>query len=586
MGGGLTLAIAVTSTAVAAPIEVATGSLISYLYSIPIPNEFPSNRYVAPSAGDQNSFREATGLALAGRYQAAADAMDALNYRTILFLDTGEGRNVYHLVFREKDTGQKFRGTFALRLSPGARNLVIESPHPLFDGVHYQAIDLYVTTESLGFMQSGTHRRNHLDNSPCDGTFTDGSPYRISDMAHNVDSYFQAFHEVLSDTLTGSLLVSVHGMALTADPADVVLSNGTTGDEPATSMSRRLSDEMNTILALAGDTRYTVSHQTPGVVAALPGGTNKQGRYTNGSANPCFGSLARAPQPERFIHMEQKSTVRGGTDRALWSFVQESFNALVPAAPAIAPGPGGVPMLAAQWTFDDTSNDVVGGLAAQLTAGMGYATGAFGDPMAALAFNGSTDVATLPDLDYTGADGSFTVALWMRAAANGNTFQYLFSHGTVAVPAADSPSSPEAIRFLTPASLHVYLNSSNGQLRVRMATQQARTVSYNGPTGLINGEWRHVAVGYDFTEGLRVWVDGVRVHSDATVAGDLFDPEGNIVLGHRSDLLGDRRFGSTIADRGLMDDVRLYNYLLSDEQVLELLEPPVGAVGPSLWRMF
>ena len=243
-------------------------------------------------------------------------------------------------------------------------------------------------------------------------------------------------------------------------------------------------------------------------------------------------------------------------------------------------------MLTAQWTFDDTVDDVVGGLVAQLTPGMGYGTGAFADPMAALAFNGTTDIATLPDLDYTGADGSFTVALWMRTAANGNTFQYLFSHGTVAVPAADSPTSAETIRFLTPASLHVYLNSSNGQLRVRMATRQARTVSYNGPTGLMNGEWRHVAVGYDFVEGLRVWVDGSRVHTDATVAGDLFDPEGSIILGHRSDLLGDRQFGSTTADRGLMDDVRLYNYLLNDEQVLELLEPPVSSVGPSLWRVF
>jgi hypothetical protein len=166
---------------------------------------------------------------------------------------------------------RNWRGIYAFNLKPG-RQLVFESPHPLFDGTREEGIDLYVATQAAAFSQAGIHRNNCLIEAGCSGMQTSGDPHWISDMAHTTVSFFQVMHEQTDLIRPDHVFVSVHGMADTSNTEEVSISNGTTTDVVGASRSKTLANLMNAILIDAGDPRRTVSHQEPGENPSLPGG--------------------------------------------------------------------------------------------------------------------------------------------------------------------------------------------------------------------------------------------------------------------------------------------------------------------------
>ncbi len=308
----------------AAPVLVESGSLKTLLQTIPIAGS-GTNVFRLPTGPELTAFRVALQNILDGNLEAAAGAAEMANYEVVSYTDIPSA-DVFALL-REKSSKQHWGGIYAIDLTP-ERALVVECPHPLYDGVRQPASDLFMETHAVAYLQAGAHRNNSLTESPCD--YGDGDPpYRISDMAHSPETFFQAAHEVLETHFPRTVSLSYHGMGETADPSDITISNGTSHDFAGYSLSRALASRMNEILTAANDTRFAVSHQEPGQGAALSGSTNTQGRVTNGSSDPCSTPPPNARYPERFIHMETDGDVRNAP-ASNWAFVNQTFTELIP----------------------------------------------------------------------------------------------------------------------------------------------------------------------------------------------------------------------------------------------------------------
>ncbi|BCX49173.1 conserved hypothetical protein [Haloferula helveola] len=313
------------SAAGAVPILIESGDLQAEINAHPIPSAASSDKYRLPTNQEMTAFRAALQHILDGDLQAAADAAVDANYDVVSYTDNVSS-DVFALL-REKNSNQHWGGFYAIDLTP-ERELVVQCPHPLYDGVRVPATDLFFDTNAVGFLLAGTHRNNSPTESNCDGDLG-GDPYRISDMAHAPESLFQAAHEVIEAHFDTTVSLSFHGMAEGTDPADVSISNGTPTEFIGNSLSRSLATRMNEILGAAMDSRVAVSHQEPGQDPALSGSTNTQGRVTNGSTEPCQTPALFAIFPERFIHMECDPDVRDG-DPANWAFIIQTLNEQVP----------------------------------------------------------------------------------------------------------------------------------------------------------------------------------------------------------------------------------------------------------------
>ncbi|MBX3729250.1 MAG: LamG domain-containing protein [Candidatus Sumerlaeia bacterium] len=544
------------------PINTLTGDLQAYLEGVPIPVAASTDKFRQPTADELLVFRSAVDDIIRGRFQAAANKAGLVNYDLIVYRDTPRSRDV--AVLRERENANTaWGGVYAFALAP-QRKLVTESPHPLFDGTRVQAIDLFFRTASMAFMQSGTHRNNSPELSPCDGTQSSGEPYRLSDMAHNSESFFQAAHEQLHRHHTDTISLSVHGMAATSDPSDLVMSNGTSASTSNPSLSRSVAQRMNQILTAQSDSRYAVSHQEPGESPALSGSTNTQGRYVNGSHRPCTLS-ASALFPERFLHMEQAPSVRNGPP-SLWDFVVTTYNDLIAEFPAVSPAPPEGGNLLASFPLDGDLTPETGQDPGDPIGAVNPAADRFGRPAMALRLD-NAGYATIPEFPYMGPDYEFSLSFWFRATSTGTGFQYMVSHGSIGANG----------EVTLPHSLHIYLVGDTGQVRSRFTLGNGRRWNFDGPLGLGDGAWHFFALTMSATQGAAIYIDGQPVGTDASHRLASFEPEGTIFLGARSDLLPARFMAHPGGQPAFLDGFALHDAALTAGQVLALFQeaPPV-----------
>lgn len=246
-----------------------------------------------------------------------------LPYRVVRFADTGAGSREV-LLLEERTPTTKGWGTFVFDPAP-LRDLVVEASHARYDvDTESQALTLFRRLRARAYVLAGTHRCASAERTPCDGT-TDvcgTTHYRVSDPAHFTDGPFQAAHEALAALWPASLSFSVHGHS-SSSCEDVFLSSGVGADPgplvPA--LRERLFAEGGLTVGAAG---------IPGSSCSLTGGTNVQGRFSNGSSTPCTKAATAASG--RFLHAEQSREVR--TDAALTEKLARALEAVLP-----APGP-------------------------------------------------------------------------------------------------------------------------------------------------------------------------------------------------------------------------------------------------------
>ncbi len=200
------------------------------------------------------------------------------------------------------------------------RQIAIELPHVVYDiNTHIEGADIFRRTASRFLVMAGTHRCANSELSPCDGSFTGcgGQRYPVSDMAHFTASPFQVTHETIFENLEQVYAFSIHGHSR-GDCEDIFLSNGRS--EGSSSL---LFNIKAGLLAAGG---VSVGIAGDGIsLCPLVGSTNVQGRFSNGSSQPCTQAASSANG--WFIHVEQSRRVR--ETFSLYSKLIDAINAKI-----------------------------------------------------------------------------------------------------------------------------------------------------------------------------------------------------------------------------------------------------------------
>ncbi len=103
----------------------------------------------------------------------------------------------------------------------------------------------------------------------------------------------------------------------------------------------------------------------------------------------------------------------------------------------------------------------------------------------------------------------------------------------------------------------------------------------NTPIALADGQWHMYAITVSSADGAEIFIDANSIGTDSTIKGSSFNPDTNIHLGSRCDYNIDRYFGNSAADDGLLDDVRIYNYPLSSDDIDLLYQGSNPSLPPS-----
>ncbi len=188
-----------------------------------------------------------------------------------------------------------------------ATDLVVEHPHPFFDGTLKTASQWWATARPRAMLINGTHRCASATVSACDGTTSvcagSPAPYPVTDPAHSTTAPFHGAHLALADAWPTAAVVSLHGTA-----QDVAyISDGTRGNGASDNRVASVVQELAASFAAVGIRSCDVYD------AAIPGPwlcgtTNVQGRSLNGSPDAC--STPAATTSGRFLHLEQPTSLR------------------------------------------------------------------------------------------------------------------------------------------------------------------------------------------------------------------------------------------------------------------------------------
>ena len=195
--------------------------------------------------------------------------------------------------------------------------------------------------------------------------------------------------------------------------------------------------------------------------------------------------------------------------------------------------------LVGHWTMNGTTNDITeNGRHAATAANATYAAGRDEDTQA-LRFSGSHWVQ-LPV--NTPASEELTVAMWVKSSSS-TGWQRLFDFGY----------DTDHYLFLTP---------NNGSA-MRLAIKNGDAEEHLDAAKLPTGQWKHVAVTMENGKAC-IYVDGILKASSSKITISPADIKPVI------NYLGRSFFNDDPYFNGLMQDVRIYNYALSEDEVQDV----------------
>ena len=319
------LFILIISTSFFAQVE--TGNIEIYIGNI-IDNAPGSseNNYVVPSNTQLNTWNTVVDFVMADNLVDARSNASTINYQITEFTDTSVSLTQIFYVLEELSPQSNYWGTYVFSKTPIRDNLIIQAPHSNFDtNTGKQAIYCFKNTVARAVFINGTHRCNSDSFSSCSGTTSvcgSSEFYRISDMAHNVNSMFQKTTENLFENISNSVFIQLHGFAKRDSDPYVIMSNGTRETpiiDYAISIKDALLEEDNTLT-------FELVHINTSW-ERLTGLTNTQGRLINDSSDHCNTSAATTSG--RFIHIEQeKSKLRN--DETGWEKMSNALSTIFP----------------------------------------------------------------------------------------------------------------------------------------------------------------------------------------------------------------------------------------------------------------
>lgn len=296
-------------------VETQTTDLFDYVSNSLIYVQAYSEAYAVPTASELNRFDSVIiGLMNQDLKAVQASAGD-IGFRLLRIIDSGANNNEVYCLEELVLRGQGF---YCLDYD-SSNSHHVSVPHPLFDShTNTESVTVMRAIGARFFSLSSTHRCANAVTSACSGTTSvcgTPGPYKISDVAHNVDSFFFHFGKIVHDRSFSTHTMQLHGCGSTAcqsnkDDADIVarLSAGTTGNLPATEFVNVLNTDLNEELAPL-HLGSSLSCSEPSPDKRLCGTTNTLGRYINGQSDPCQNG-ASGFESSRWLHVEQNANIR------------------------------------------------------------------------------------------------------------------------------------------------------------------------------------------------------------------------------------------------------------------------------------
>jgi hypothetical protein len=200
--------------------------------------------------------------------------------------------------------------------------------------------------------------------------------------------------------------------------------------------------------------------------------------------------------------------------------------------------------LVAHYPFDGNANDESVNKNHGTVSGATLTTDRNGNADSAYSFDGTTGDYINCGTNFSGFPSTaITVGFWMKSdetTKNCTPFSY-----------APSAGLNNAFLLYNIKSLDVYIYTS----------AIATGIAYN------DGEWHHLAVTWESSSGdLKVYKDGVCEFEGTTAQGESIPSGGCLILGQEQDTVGGS-FDVTQAFKGEMADVRIYNTVLSADEI-------------------
>ena len=314
---------------------ISSGNLSTFVDSlisvIPDTSSLNKNKYIAPSALERATFASVLTSIIAEQYATAHTDAGPLGYQLIQYSDTSETPNKTYYLLLKTEVSSNYWGSYFFNPSSERQRLVIQSPHPVYDTyTGAQGFFIFKNVGARAFFMAGAHRCNSSSTSTCDGTTTvctgSTSSFMISDQAHSEESFFQRGTETLAGLISNLIVIQVHGFSKQLTDPDVIMSNGTRINPSGTDYLDNIKSNL-----LVEDN--TLTFKIPNVDTTwdrLNGTTNLQGRFINGSGDPC-GTAASASSG-RFIHIEQKKDgLRNPSSN--WSKLANAISNSIPLEP-------------------------------------------------------------------------------------------------------------------------------------------------------------------------------------------------------------------------------------------------------------
>ncbi len=164
----------------------------------------------------------------------------------------------------------------------------------------------------------------------------------------------------------------------------------------------------------------------------------------------------------------------------------------------------------------------------------------------ALQFDGIDDYIST-DFVLNPVDGAFSVFAWIKGGAPG---QAIISQREITIGRGTQPGSD-----------WLCADASDGRVMTALMAPQP---SLESESVITDGQWHHIGLVYDFNGLLRyLYVDGAEAAKDTNPVGGL-PSDGGLYIGAGKALDAGSFFS------GLIDDIRIYDEVLSEEEVAEL----------------
>ncbi|MCB9555906.1 MAG: hypothetical protein H6707_07370 [Deltaproteobacteria bacterium] len=286
-----------------------------------------SQRVLPPSDSELETFADAWKSLIRGRVREAADGFAAVGYRLVELIDEGRSRYlIQSSVTRTRSWGLYAYDAFA------RRPLLIEAPHPRHDKyTGRQSARLFASLGGRAFMMATSYRCSGPRASGCFGRASrcrsprDG---RNTDVAHNVRSFFHVAHRTLLQSDPALVAVQLHGYSRRPGRRlHIIVSDGTRLPAADGALSNRLARVLRTMVERRAVIRSCNERDNR---SFLCGTFNVQGRYANGSPEPC---RKRGASPSgRFLHIEQSLSARRQGGDLSPSLLTRALRELFPSA--------------------------------------------------------------------------------------------------------------------------------------------------------------------------------------------------------------------------------------------------------------